>query len=106
MTAMTDTATEPTERTPEEQAAFDEALQRAQIEATFNSAPVLPVRWTTQSGEVEGQPIVLLTVETPATRQRLVLSRDQALEMASMLRKQAQTGPQIVAAPAGLIIPR
>lgn len=53
----------------------------------------------------DGSSAVMLMLQTPAGSQRTVLSREEALAVASQLRKAAQTGPQLVTVPR-LVVPR
>ena len=54
-----------------------------------------------------GEPGVLVESMTPAGTQRLVLTRDEALALASRIRKVAQTGPELLTPPGAgrLVVP-
>lgn len=84
--------------------------QRAQLEAQAAlTIPVqLPVAFAVQpvTGR-DGSAGVLMVTQTPAGGQRLVLTRDQSLALASQLRKAAQTGPALAVPPAAgrLVVP-
>ena len=108
---MATTATE--SETPEPEAERLLAAIRAQVQqrqaelaAVMSQVVILPINCNAVSLEMnDGSPGLLLTIQTPVSTMRLGLSRDQALALASLLRKQAQTGPALVTPPSGLVIP-
>lgn len=83
--------------------------ERAQVEfaAAMAQPVILPTAWSITPADNDGDPMVVLSVQTPASSQRVVLTRDNALAMASQLRKAAQTGPGLDLPPAAgkLVVP-
>ena len=67
-----------------------------------------PVPVTTMVGSVDlpTGPAVALQFHSPTGVSIYFLPRDAALEFASNVRAAAQTGPRLVAAPAGFQVPR
>lgn len=94
----------PDEMDDEQRAQLQQALAQAQ---EMNQVVMLPVRYTAEPVVMnDGQACVVVMIQTPAGAQRTVLTRENALELASMIRKTANTGPGLVPAPPGLVIPR
>lgn len=61
--------------------------------------PVPPVQWTTTSVPSSAGPLTLLTLRTAGTTLSVLLPRESALELARMLRNNAQQTAS------GLIVP-
>lgn len=81
--------------------------QKLALDGMFNRPVPLPVRFGTENvAMADGTPAVVFELITPAGSSKVMLSRADALAISSHLKKAAQTGPQLVAAPAGLVIPR
>ena len=84
-----------------------EQIQQIQSEQAFMQPVMLPLRYDV--GSVQGQdgsPLIVLATQTPASTQRIVLTRNDALELASAIRKQADKGPMLVSPPPGFVVPR
>ncbi len=67
-----------------------------------------PVPVTTMVGNADGPmgPLVVLRFSSYTGDSVYFLPRDVALEFASNVRKAANTGPKLLAAPAGFVVPR
>ena len=92
------------ELTPDQMA---EIQQQMAAEQVFAQPVMLPLRYEVGSVQApDGSPLVVLALQTPAGSQRVVLARDDAINLASAIKKQANVGPQLVAAPPGFVVPR
>jgi hypothetical protein len=90
--------------TPEQRAELE---ARARFQQVMNTPMVVPTQWAFDSVELSnGQPGVVVSIQQPNAVVRVVLTREEARAFASQLRKRAEDGPGIVAAPAGLVVPR
>jgi hypothetical protein len=86
----------------EQRAAVEKAMATEQI---FSSPVYLPVRFGISGVNIPDHgPGLVLETETPAGFQRLVLTREMALKIATQLKKQAQTGPQLIVP--GIAVPQ
>ena len=93
------------EMTPEDMAEVQARMQAEQ--QVFNQVIPLPLRYLVDSAQAQdGQPMITLFLETPAGSLKVAMDRDFALGMAANLKKQANTGPQLVTPPAGFVVPR
>ncbi len=53
----------------------------------------------------DGSPLIVIQIHTPAGVGVYFLPRENALELASAMRKQAQQGPKLLTPPKGLLVP-
>lgn len=68
-----------------------------------------PIPVTTGVGSAslpDGSPLVAVSFASFTGQSVYFLDRDQAIEFASNIRRAAQTGPKLVAPPAGFQVPR
>lgn len=66
----------------------------------------LPEAWAVAGTMVGNQPAVIVQISGPHGVQIHFLGRDDALKVASDIKRQAQSGPQLVTPPTGLVVPR
>lgn len=66
----------------------------------------LPEVWTIGGAMIGPSPAVVIQVSGPHGINIHFLDRDVALKVAGDIRRQAQSGPQLVTPPAGLVVPR
>ena len=92
------------ELTPEQQVELNRQMQEEQI---FMQPVMLPLRYEVTSVQgPDGSPLIVMTMMTPAGTQRVVLTREDALNLSSAIRKQADKGPMLVSPPPGFVVPR
>lgn len=86
---------------------LEQMQQQLATEQLFNQPVALPIRYAVGSAQAQdGTALVTFFAETPAGAIKLTMSREFALEMATNLKKQANTGPMLVSPPPGFTVPR
>jgi hypothetical protein len=76
------------------------------VETIMQTPVLMAARWECQPTTVADQPAIVISIQRPTDTARVVLLRDDALRLASDIRKQANTGPQLVMPPSGLVVAR
>ena len=79
------------------------AAEAQAIEQMMTQVIPLPMAWNIAALNGPDGPMVLLDFKTPTGQLRTAVSRDAALQIASEIRKQAQTGPKLQIAQPGQV---